>query len=304
MEITDKIEDLPGSGTPAGPESRIPYPPVLRFIRAGFSLAGPLAPRLAARFAYRLFTTPRIRARHAVSDEWLETARRFPFEFQSMRLQAYEWGRGRRTVLLAHGWESRGTALRHFVPPLLDLGYRVLAIDGPAHGESEGKHTHMRQYAEVLAALIRSEGTVDGVIGHSFGGAATLYALGHLDPGLKLEKVALVAVPGSLIPFLEEVTQTLSLPPAVALELRHIMEGIGGRPLEELDAVKGRAHRRIGAILLVHDEEDTAVPVSSSYEMLRSWDNARMLRTRGLGHSRLMKDPRVVERVGAFFKEK
>ena len=304
MEITDKIEDLPGSGTLAGPESRISYPPVLRFIRAGFSLAGPLAPRLAARFAYRLFTTPRSRARHAVSDEWLEKARRFPFEFQSMRLQAYEWGEGSRTVLLAHGWESRGTALRHFLPPLLDQGYRVVAIDGPAHGESEGKHTHMRQYAEVLAALIRKEGSVAGVIGHSFGGAATLFALGHLDPELALEKVALVAVPGSLLPFLEEVAQTLKLPPSVTRELRRIMEKIGGRPLDELDAVKGDAHRRIGAILLVHDQEDAAVPVSSSYEMLQSWNNARMLRTKGLGHSRLMKDPGVVERVGAFFNEK
>ena len=303
MEITDRIEILPAEAQVQEVETPIPLPPVIRLLRAGFSLLGPLAPRLAARMAYRIFTTPRYRARHLNSDEWLEKAQRTTFFFQSLPLRVYEWGEGDRTILLAHGWESRGTALRSFVPPLVARGYRVIALDGPAHGESEGKQTNMKQYGEALLALIRREGSVKGLICHSFGGAATLYVLGHLAPDLHLERLVLVAVPGSIVPFYREVVDTLKLPRAAAAHFRRIMEQIGQRPLEELDATKGEAHRRVDAILLVHDEGDGAVPIASSREMLRHWDNARLLQTRGLGHSRLMKNPVVVERVAAFLGE-
>lgn len=286
------------------PELPRSQPAVLTFIRLGFSILGPLAPRLAARLAIRLFSTPRFRARHSSSDEWLEKARRFEIPFKSYHLKAYEWGSGDRTILLVHGWESRGTALRSFVPSLLEQGFRVLAFDGPGHGDSGGKRTNIRHFAGAIRSIILQEGGVYGIIGHSFGGASTIYALGLLNSGLRTEKAVFIATPASVIPIFEDAVHTLNLPPTVARQFKNLMERIAGRPLVDLDASRGPAHRHIGEILLVHDQYDKIVPVKGSYELAKSWYNARLLLTQGYGHYRLMKNPDVIGRVAGFLGAK
>jgi pimeloyl-ACP methyl ester carboxylesterase len=57
-------------------------------------------------------------------------------------LAATAWGEGP-TVLLAHGWESRRTHWSAFVPALTAAGYRAVAIDAPAHGDSPGETSNM-----------------------------------------------------------------------------------------------------------------------------------------------------------------
>ena len=103
------------------PKEALPcrYPVSLRLIRVAFATLGRLFPSLASKVAFRLFTTPRRRARHKSSDPILEKAEVFEFLYGEQMLKGYQWGSGGRTVLLVHGWESRGTALRTFVPSLL-----------------------------------------------------------------------------------------------------------------------------------------------------------------------------------------
>ena len=50
----------------------------------------------------------------------------------------FAWGAGP-SVLLVHGWEGRGAQLGALVDPLVAAGYRVVALDGPAHGDSPGR---------------------------------------------------------------------------------------------------------------------------------------------------------------------
>jgi pimeloyl-ACP methyl ester carboxylesterase len=303
METTTEYELLTSDWQDASRERPVSQPPVLSLIRWGFSTFGPLAPRLAARLAYLLFTTPRIRARHSTSDEWLEKARRFEITYKSFRLKAYEWGEGERVILLVHGWESRGTALRSFVPALLERGFRVVAFDGPAHGDSGGKRTNIRHFAGAVRSIMLELGGVYGIIGHSFGGASTIYALGLLNSGLRMAKAVFIATPASVIPIYEDIVRTLNLPPSVAMHFKNLMERIAGRPLVDLDATRGLASRHIGKILLIHDRKDSVVPLEGSFAMAAAWENAHLLLTDGYGHYRLMKNPDLVNRVGEFFGE-
>ncbi|MBK7407857.1 MAG: alpha/beta hydrolase [Saprospirales bacterium] len=294
------IELLASEWTDPNPEQKPAYPRILSFIQAGFRWLGPLAPRMASRMAYRFFSTPRVRARHMVSDEWLEKAGHFEIVYRSLRLKGYEWGEGEQTILLVHGWESRGTALRSFVPYLLDMGFRVVAFDGPAHGDSDGKRTDLRHFAGAVQAVIRHLGGVHGIIAHSFGGASTLYALTQLDPGLKIEKLVLIAIPASMVRIFEETVRTLDLPPSVAMHFKNLLERIAGRPLVDLDAVNN-SHQLNGQILLVHDKQDTQVRVANSLTLAAHWANAQIVLTNGYGHFRLMKNPDLLRRVGRFF---
>ena len=300
MYQTEKIELLASDWIDPKPEQKPGYPRILSLIQAGFRWLGPLAPRLASRMAYRFFSTPRVRARHAVSDEWLEKARPFEIAYRSLRLKGYEWGEGEQLILLVHGWESRGTALRSFVPYLLDLGFRVVAFDGPAHGDSEGKRTDLRHFAGAVQAVIRHLGGVHGIIAHSFGGASTLYGLTQLDTSLHIDKLVLIAVPASMVRIFEETVRTLELPPSVAMHFKNLLERLAGRPLVDLDAINN-SQQLSGKILLVHDKSDSQVRVANSLALVEQWDNAQLVLTDGYGHFRLMKNPDLLRRVRLFF---
>ena len=122
MELTTNIKNLITETQKAPVEKRNTNSLVLKAAQFGFSTVGRIFPSKAAQIAYNLFTTPRIRARHKKSDKVLESARIFEFMYAKHILKGYEWGEGEKTILLVHGWESRGTAMRSFVPKLVSDG--------------------------------------------------------------------------------------------------------------------------------------------------------------------------------------
>lgn len=301
METIPNTELLVTRWEDPAPERPASPPPALSYIRAAFRVLGPLVPRFAAGVAFRLFTTPRFRARHSSSDELLESARRFDLKYRNGKLQGYEWGEGERIILLVHGWESRGTAMRTFVPPLVEQGFRVVAFDGPAHGDSKGRRTNIIHFAEAVRAVILQLGSVYGIIGHSFGGASSLFALNRLDPSLGIEKLALVAVPANMLQIFNEAVQTLGLPPSVGKHFKTLLEKKAGRRLTDLDdAILGLPEGGV-RILLVHDRQDRQVSWENSLLMVRHWNNAHLVLTDGYGHYRLMKNPDLIRRVAEFF---
>ncbi len=100
-------------------------------------------------------------------------------------------GEGPVTVVLVHGWQCDRGYWREQVAYLADQ-YRVLLVDLPGHGASEGGRTHwsMAAFGEDLAAVVGE--TVTGpvvLVGHSMGGPVILEAAPRID-GL----IGLVAV--------------------------------------------------------------------------------------------------------------
>jgi pimeloyl-ACP methyl ester carboxylesterase len=54
--------------------------------------------------------------------------------------------------------------------------------------------------------------------------------------------------------------------------------------------------------LLIHDANDDVVPYSEAEETAQRWAGARLFETRGLGHRRGLKDPRVIEATVEFLR--
>src|SRR5690349_4240764 len=104
--------------------------------RRGMRALGAIAPELTARWAERMFLSPRRHARPEREHEWLASARRGEVRYRTSLLPTYSWGQGP-AVLLVHGWEGRATQLGAFVPALLEAGYRVVAVDMPGHGAAD-----------------------------------------------------------------------------------------------------------------------------------------------------------------------
>src|SRR2546428_1315499 len=80
----------------------------LRFTRAAFGAVQRASPRLAARWAERLFCSPPRRPISERMAAWLAGGRRFDLPVRRRRVAAGPWGERGTAVFLVHGRGSRG----------------------------------------------------------------------------------------------------------------------------------------------------------------------------------------------------
>ena len=52
--------------------------------------------------------------------------------------------------------------------------------------------------------------------------------------------------------------------------------------------------------LVIHDQDDRDVPIQEGIAVAQAWPGAQFVRTTGLGHRRILRDPEVIARVAAF----
>ncbi|MCB0518888.1 MAG: alpha/beta hydrolase [Lewinellaceae bacterium] len=300
MTATKNIEVLPAFQLETLPEKKKEYPFYLHLVKWAFATFGHIFPKQAAKAAYYLFSKPRVRAVHRTTDPVLESARLFEVLYGKIILKCYEWGTGEKTILLVHGWESRGTAMRTFVPGLVAAGYRVVALDGPAHGNSSGKHTNLPHFAGAIKAVIYQTGGVESIITHSFGGATSVFALSHLDNSIHIEKLVLIGVPASTRQVVEDYVKLINLPAAASKSFQKLLQSKSGLPLKELDVEQSLGKVNVGEVLIVHDKFDLSVPFTSAESIFEKYEHTSLLVTQGYGHYKLMKHRDVIDRVVEF----
>lgn len=262
-------------------------------MRAVHSVTGRVVPDLPARAARRQLLHPQKHAPRGWEIPALDTARRVTFRFG---LSGLRWGEDGPVVLMMHGWEGRPTQFRHFIQPLLASGRQVIALDGPAHGESPGEESTLMGFALAIAEAAVEIRGLETVVGHSMGAAATVIALSQ---GLPAERAVLLAPPSAIERGLYGFADTLGLPARAAKRFVDLVGEANGVPARELEISRLAATLGIPA-LIAHDRRDTAVPFADGEAIARAWPGADFLVTSGLGHWRLLTDPSVVARVAEF----
>jgi len=138
MELsnTDRIENQKMQASGTAPAGRNSAPYVLRMLRCGFRVLDRTAPGLGGRWAYWLWFRTHRFLEPQREQHYRRVATRVPFEYAGKPLEGYSWGEGP-VVLLTHGWNGRATQLWKFSDPLVDSGFRVVALDMPGHGQAE-----------------------------------------------------------------------------------------------------------------------------------------------------------------------
>ena len=265
-----------------------------------------LAPAHAARWLAQRFTTPTRRPRPAREQRWIAGAIRDRVRFRpGVELPIYDWGWDfggalgdprPPTVLLVHGWAGRGSQLGAFVEPLLDRGFRVVSFDAPGHGEAGGARSALPELARAIERVVEHLGSVDAMICHSMGAAAATVALAR---GLSVERLIYLAPPDPPGEYLHRVADHLGFSPAVA---RMAQARIESRYRLSFDAIHGSklAPGLDTSLLVIHDELDREVPVHEGLRLAAAWPHAKTKTTRGLGHTRMLRAPEVVEAAVAF----
>jgi pimeloyl-ACP methyl ester carboxylesterase len=271
----------------------------LRLLRAALGLCAVVSTERAGRWVNRLWFRSERYPEPAREQEWLGSAQHSMLTHRGRPLAVYRWGDGP-TVLLVHGWHGRGGQLGAFVTPLAAAGYRVVAFDAPAHGRTPGRSTDLPEVSEALLNVAGAHPPLHGVIAHSFGAAVTLYAI---TQGLAPKRVVAVSAPSSIEFLMDSFAARLGVSAAVMAIHRRLMEEQFGADLWRRFSPTGIACGLKIPALLVHDDEDREVPWQEGAALARAWPGAEFVRTHGLGHRRILRDPQVVDRACAFLTD-
>jgi pimeloyl-ACP methyl ester carboxylesterase len=203
-----------------------------------------------------------------------------------------------RRALLVHGWEWQAGRMLPFVEPLRTAGYEVIGYDGPAHGASGGTMTTLLDYAEAIRSVAEHLGGVQAVIGHSFGGMAAAWLLGHSRLSGIVRFVSISA--GGDVEFLINSSGRFQgADEAVKQAFRgEFKRRMGAFPID-FDAVAGARAITIPT-LIVHDTRDQMVPVHFGQAFAAAIPGARLHLTTGLGHRFILRDAETVKLIVDF----
>lgn len=203
---------------------------------------------------------------------------------------ACSWGTGP-AVLLVHGWQGRSSQLCAFVDPIVAAGFRAIAVDAPAHGDSAGTAFTPVRYGGALLHVADKVGPVAGLVSHSLGSAAVLSALHR---GLRPARVAFVSPVRSYSDEIGKVARFYGLDQA---EFTVRVGRLFGQPVAELDPERWSACEPVA--LFCHDVADRRIPVESTRLLAAGWPGADLTESTGLGHYGILRDPAIVARVAS-----
>lgn len=256
-----------------------------------------VAPHLVASFWVSKFMTPFRHKRPGWEEEIVKGG-----EAIELRggIKAWAFGQGP-LVLLAHGWDGRGSQMGRFVKPLVESGFRVVTFDGPAHGDSPGTWTNLVFYAREMVTitddLVDRFGPLHGVVAHSFGSGASALAI---TLGMDVKKIVMVASPCSIQNVLDRFTGFVEMGPRARQEFQSLIENMTGYRASQIE-VDRMVDRMPGVqAVLFHDPEDEEIPYSEAECIARSWKDSKLVTVKGVGHRRILKDPVVIEQTVSF----
>jgi pimeloyl-ACP methyl ester carboxylesterase len=258
-------------------------------LQSFFGFLSHLSPRIGAIPAELLFLSPpphrRTRAEAALLERGVPS--RVPFAGGS--LAVWTWGDGPR-VLLVHGWGGHAARLARFVGPLVAAGFGVVAFDAPAHGASSGRRCSLPDFVDAVLAVADATGPLVGVVAHSMGATAVALALRR---GLRLERAVFLAPPADPERYVGRFARFFGIPDLTLRSMKARLTARYRTRWEDLrvDAPCGGASCRL---LVFHDGGDASVPLSDGAAIVGSWGDASLVKTTGLGHHRILREPGVV----------
>ncbi|MEG9328212.1 alpha/beta hydrolase [Salinimicrobium catena] len=257
-----------------------------------------VSPFLASRFAAKLFLTPFRYKLPEREREMDENSRQTKLTVPSINREVvvYEYGDSSRKILLAHGWSGRGTQLSVMAKTLLQQGYSVVSFDAPAHGKAPGKWSMMPVFIETIHYLEQEYGPFEAAIGHSLGGMSCLKAV---KDGLDIEKLVIIGTANSVTHITREFAHNMKMNEKVAKKMKKYFDRKFGEDMDNYSGAVSAKNVHIPT-LVIHDEHDVDVHISSAHEITENLENGELYITEELGHRRILGDQKVINKIIEF----
>ena len=135
-------------------------------------------------------------------------------------------------------------------------------------------------------------------IGHSFGGI-TLLNIQAEKPVFK--KIVTIGIEGSMNKIIDDFVKKIRLKQKVANGIKKQIKDAYKKDVETLAG--NEAAKKVDIpVLVLHDTQDTDVDVSSAFKLRQNLKQGLLVITNGLGHRRILRDSKVINRIIKFIK--
>jgi alpha-beta hydrolase superfamily lysophospholipase len=272
---------------------------VIGYFSTKFKLWSKLSKRKAAEKAIDLFCTP-IPTNLKKTPAIFEKAEKLHANMDGIKLVGYRWNHPQpKKVLILHGFSSTIKKFDHFVTPLINKGYEVIAFDAPAHGESGGKRITVLNYMKMIETVYEKFGPIQSFTAHSFGGLA-LSLFMEQQKYQDHKKMVLIAPATETSTALNFFCHLLNIDNDVKEEMRKMMyEKTNVWP--EWYSIRRTANNIKANVLWIHDEEDEQTPWADAEKVMQdAHPNFQFMVTKGLGHRKIYRDNKVKKAVFEF----
>lgn len=276
---------------------------VINYLRAKLNMMEVFSRRKAARHAFQIFSTP-FRKSKRPAPPVFASSESIQLRTEKGMLKAYRWNHpADKKVLILHGFESRAYNFDAYIKPLTKKGFEVIAIDAPAHGNSEGKRLILPDYIDTIRLVEEKFGPFTGIMGHSFGGLALGLYLENI-PHTMDKRIALIAPATETTTAIDSFFRFLQLGKELRTAFDEHIRNISGKDPAFYSLKRVLPLQSKHRFLWVHDLEDDLTPWSDVVPLHESKpEHIRFIITQGLGHRRIYRDNHVRNEIISFLTE-
>lgn len=239
----------------------------------------------AGKLAFQLFATPPKPNVRTKERRFLQTAQRLDINFRGHNIPVYQWGDNHQPlVFCSYGWGYNAGRWRHYVPNLLEAGYRVIAFDPIGHGLADKGKLNYPLLVTIQRQLLEQTGPPALVLGHSFGGGCLVETLAQLPPDYRPARACYLAI------FSEVQWIFLSFKKAIGLNERAFtgmtdyIQTYSGRQLDDFDTARIGSRLTEVPSLLVHDPLDRITAFRNALRNHEHWPGSYLYTPKGAGH--------------------
>jgi pimeloyl-ACP methyl ester carboxylesterase len=216
--------------------------------------------------------------------------------FRAGDVTGFEVGSGP-LVLALHGWGGRPAQMAPVARALAAAGWRVAIPELPGH--AGGDVTDIKQGAAALRMVLEHVGAPEVVVGHSFASMVMRLAFAESAP----PSVILIAPALDVNDAVQVFGDRLRLLPWARRGLRRRLEAWDPDLWPSVSGV--RPDQMPGTeMVIIHDPADDETPFIRSAELAAIRPLTSIAVVDGVGHTRILSDPDVMDRVVASVRER
>ena len=267
----------------------------VELIKKGLTVLQHASPKATAEIIWHYFTMPGKTRFTENQIRLLKHAHTSQTSYKGDLIKSYRWGNGSAKVLVCHGWRSKAADFRKIIETFVEEGYTVEGLDLRAHGNSEGKHTALPEYRDILKNHIAKNGPYDIIIGYSIGALASGIVLSEMGKAFHPRHYYLIAGPPYVRYFFKDIVEDVGCNEAVYEAMTQLVKTHYGQSIDYFDLRIKNSELKYLSTHLIYCEDDQIIPFEKGLELEECMPHASFVHTKGLGHYKIISNTAVID---------
>lgn len=270
---------------------------VIKTIGNALNATSLISSKYASKKALKLFASPRKGRYTERQRQIIEPAIFKELRFENLSIATYRWPGKNKTILLAHGWESNASRWEYILNDLKSKNYNIIALDAPAHGQSDGNQFNALLYSEFINVAMNYY-KPEICFGHSVGGMASVFCLNNHNT-TTIKKLILLGAPAHFTGVFSRYKSMMGYNSRISNGLDKIVHERFGQSVDYFSAANFTSNFSIKG-LIIHDKKDLIIPYEDALLFANRFKNSELLTTEGFGHG--LKDASITPKVLNFIE--